>query len=208
MRSARAVRRKAVSRSRVPSASVTMPVTPVRPRGLRCCEPPREATESGAPKRLHDGRAGERREMPVGDPDQAPLRYRRGADRDGRARIPARRDARSGRAKRRRARCRALSAVRASRCLSRRSRTDWRSIVRCGSRSICAAALPSGGRGSGGFTGSNGGARGRAPAPMMTQRSAGASFASRPAALTKASSRCSQRDGTVGTPSTLSARVR
>ncbi len=64
-----------------------------------------------------------------------------------------------------------------------------------------------GGQGLGGPTGAK---RGTVSLVLAhaTKGWSGASLAVRPAASTSAESRCSQRDCTVGTPSTLSARLR
>ena len=186
-----------------------------RPRS-ECASTPRPPRRLG--RREPAGEAPEMRAAKTPRPTASRRAWRNARRRCGSARLRYRREARRGMRGRNscKARCmiwprKAASGSapscfhrsRASRCRWRRSRKDWRSTARCGSRSICFGRASDRRSRLGRPARVRMTARGRARAPMGPKAARARSSASRPAALTKASSRCSQRDGTVGTPSTL-----
>ena len=209
MRSARAVRRKPppAARSSAPSSLGQDACDAAPPRRLGRREPAGEALEMRPPKGLDQRRAGEPGEMRVGDASQLAFDVVGQAVGEcaGEFVQHAVHDLAAQGA--RQARRRAPSSARASGCPGRRSRKDWRSTARCGSRSVSSAA-PRAAASARGPARVRTTARGRARAPTRPRAARARSCVRAPAALISASSRCSQRDGTVGTPSTFTARVR
>ncbi len=109
--------------------------------------------------------------------------------------------------RRARAPVRAGQAARAPGSRRRRSHTGWRSRSRYARRRACADASATGGRGAGTSRRGAGGALSRRRA-KASQGVSGTSASAAPMPSSSALSRKSQRDGTVGTPSIFSARVR